>query len=116
MDINTKLCVYAICKNESKFIDRWVASLQGEADCVVVLDTGSTDDSVEKLKKYEPFVTVKQFDYFKELGYFRFDKARNLAGYVGTYDVSGPVDEMTLLSPEPSVNTISLIWFRILMK
>jgi tetratricopeptide (TPR) repeat protein len=86
MDINTKLCVYAICKNESKFIDRWVASLQGEADCVVVLDTGSTDDSVEKLKKYEPFVTVKQFDYFKELGYFRFDKARNDSLKMVPYD------------------------------
>lgn len=72
-----KICVYAICKNESKFVDRWIESLQDEADCVVVLDTGSTDDTVEKLKKYEPFVTVKQFNYFKELGYFRFDKARN---------------------------------------
>lgn len=87
MDINTKLCVYAICKNESKFIDRWVKSLQNEADCVVVLDTGSTDDSVEKLKKYEPFVTVKQFDYFSELGYFRFDKARNDSLKLVPYDV-----------------------------
>ncbi len=77
MNTNAKLCVYAICKNESKFIDRWISSLQNEADCVVVLDTGSTDDSVEKLKKYEPFVTVKQYDYFSEIGYFRFDKARN---------------------------------------
>jgi hypothetical protein len=33
-----------------------------------------------------------------------------LAGYVGTYDVSGPVDEMTLLSPEPvsSSNVIAM--------
>lgn len=77
MENATKLCVYAICKNESKFIDRWVESLQGEADCVVVLDTGSTDNSVELLKKYEPFVTVKQYDYKKEKGFFRFDKARN---------------------------------------
>lgn len=77
MKDHAKLCVYAICKNESKFIDRWIESLKDEADCVVVLDTGSTDDSVEKLKKYEPFVTVSQFDYFKEIGYFRFDKARN---------------------------------------
>ena len=77
MKDHTKLCVYAICKNESKFIDRWVNSLKDEADCVVVLDTGSSDDSVEKLKKYEPFVTVQQFNYTKEIGYFRFDKARN---------------------------------------
>lgn len=72
-----KICVYAICKNESKFIDRWVESLEKEADCVVVLDTGSTDDSVEKLKTYEPFVTVQQFDYIKKFGHFRFDQARN---------------------------------------
>ena len=77
MDNTEKICVYAICKNESKFIDRWVKSLQNEADYVVVLDTGSDDDSVEKLKKYEPFVKVEQFDYFSNLGYFRFDKARN---------------------------------------
>ena len=71
-----KLCVYAICKNESKFVDRWVRALQEEADCVVVLDTGSTDNTVELLKQYEPFVTVKQYDYSKD-GIFRFDKARN---------------------------------------
>ena len=86
MNTNTKLCVYAICKNESKFIDRWVESLKDEADYVVVLDTGSTDDSVEKLKKYEPFVRVKQFDYFSELGYFRFDKARNDSLKLVPYD------------------------------
>ena len=36
-----KVCVYAICKNESQFVERWMASM-GEADAVVVLDTGST--------------------------------------------------------------------------
>lgn len=72
-----KICVYAICKNEEKFVDRWVEALKDEADYVVVLDTGSTDSTVEKLKAYEPFVTVKQYDYFKESGIFRFDKARN---------------------------------------
>ena len=33
-----KICVYAICKNESQFVDRWVDSMQ-EADEIVVLDT-----------------------------------------------------------------------------
>ena len=72
-----KICVYAICKNEEKFVDRWVEALKDEADYVVVLDTGSTDSTFEKLKAYEPFVTVKQYDYFKESGIFRFDRARN---------------------------------------
>ena len=46
-----KICVYAICKNESKFIKRWYESIKG-ADYICVLDTGSEDDSLEILKKY----------------------------------------------------------------
>ena len=45
-----KVCVYAIALNESKFVDRWVDSMQ-EADQIYVLDTGSIDDTVEKLQK-----------------------------------------------------------------
>ena len=49
MEFKYKLCAYAICKNESQFIDRWVDSMS-EADYICVLDTGSTDDSFLKLK------------------------------------------------------------------
>ncbi|MEI3499576.1 MAG: glycosyltransferase [Bacilli bacterium] len=45
-----KIVVYAISKNEEKFVDRWVDSMQ-EADEIYVLDTGSTDKTVSKLKK-----------------------------------------------------------------
>ena len=69
-DVN--ICVYAICKNESKFVDRWVESLK-EADKIIVLDTGSTDDTVEKLQKYSPLVTV----YEETIDPWRFDTARN---------------------------------------
>lgn len=65
-----KVCVYAICKNESKHIDRWYDSMK-EADEIYVLDTGSTDDSVEKLKKLRVNVSEVNYDEFK------FDKARN---------------------------------------
>ena len=41
-----KICVYAIAKNESKFVKRWMESMS-EADMVVVLDTGSTDDTAK---------------------------------------------------------------------
>lgn len=41
-----KVCVYAIAKNEEKFVDRWVSSMM-EADCICVLDTGSEDKTVE---------------------------------------------------------------------
>lgn len=43
-----RVCVYAICKNEAKFAKRFMDSVS-EADDVVVLDTGSDDDSVKLL-------------------------------------------------------------------
>ena len=65
-----KICVYAICKNEEKFIERWVNSMK-EADKIYVLDTGSTDKSVELLKKLG--VEVKE----EVITPWRFDVARN---------------------------------------
>lgn len=65
-----KVCVYAISKNEEKFVDRWVDSMQ-EADQIYVLDTGSKDRTVKKLKKRH--VHVKQ----KKIKPWRFDVARN---------------------------------------
>lgn len=65
-----KVCVYAISKNESNFVDRWVDSMK-EADKIFVLDTGSTDDTVEKLKKRGVIVNKQEFNPW------RFDVARN---------------------------------------
>lgn len=45
-----KIAVYTICKNESDYVDKFMESMI-EADAVYVLDTGSTDDTVEKLRK-----------------------------------------------------------------
>ena len=67
-----KICVYAICKNEEKFINRWMDSVS-EADLVVVLDTGSTDKSVEKLRSRGALV------YTEIINPWRFDTARNKA-------------------------------------
>ena len=44
-----KVAVYAICKNEAQFVDRWMDSMS-EADEIVVLDTGSSDDTVAQLR------------------------------------------------------------------
>lgn len=70
--IKNKICVYAICKNESKFIDSWLRSMS-EADYIVVLDTGSTDGTYETLKKDKRVYKVEQ----KEIKPWRFDAARN---------------------------------------
>lgn len=65
------IIVYAICKDEEKLIPAWYESMK-EADAIYVLDTGSTDKTIELLQQY-PKVVVKQ-EIIKP---WRFDTARN---------------------------------------
>ena len=64
------IVVYAICKNEEKFVNRWMDSMS-EADLVVVTDTGSTDKTVEKLRNRKAEVHIEA------VSPWRFDVARN---------------------------------------
>lgn len=65
-----KIAVYAIALNEEKHIERWVNACKG-ADVIVVADTGSTDKTVELLKKHNVQVHTIGVQPF------RFDDARN---------------------------------------
>ena len=67
-----KVCVYAICKNERKFAQRWMQSMR-EADGVYVLDTGSEDGTTEALRQLGAGVTEERIEPW------RFDAARNRA-------------------------------------
>lgn len=67
-----KICVYAISKNEEKFVNRWVESMK-EADEIYVLDTGSKDKTVKLLKENSVNVTRKIIKPW------RFDVARNIS-------------------------------------
>ncbi len=68
--ISYRVCVYAICKNESQFVERFMDSMS-EADDICVLDTGSTDDTVEKLRARGAHVEQKV------ISPWRFDVARS---------------------------------------
>lgn len=70
--MDNKICVYAICKNEIQFVDKWLGSMI-EADYIVILDTGSTDGTFEKLKNDPRVTRVEQKIYDP----WRFDNARN---------------------------------------
>lgn len=72
MNKKLKIYVYAICKNEEKFVDRFCQSVK-DADGVFVLDTGSVDNTIKKLKENN----VHTFKY--TIHPWRFDNARNLA-------------------------------------
>jgi len=65
-----KVVVYAISKNEEKFVNRFCKSMS-EADSIYVLDTGSTDNTVKLLKENGVNVLVS------EINPWRFDVARN---------------------------------------
>ena len=77
-----KIAVYAIAKDESKFVDRWCESMK-EADEIVVLDTGSRDDTFAKLKAHGVKVEGKIINPW------RFDEARN--------------ESMKLVSPDADI-------------
>ncbi|MEA4919571.1 MAG: glycosyl transferase family 2 [Clostridiaceae bacterium] len=67
-----QVAVYAICKNESKHIKRWMQSVN-EADGIFVLDTGSDDDSVQMLRNLGAAVRTAVITPW------RFDTARNMS-------------------------------------
>ena len=67
-----KIWVYAICKNEEAYADKWMASM-AEADGVVVCDTGSTDGTAKKLRS----LGANVYDII--IDPWRFDTARNVS-------------------------------------
>ena len=67
-----KVIVYAISKNEEKFVDRWAKSM-AEADGIYVCDTGSDDNTVTALRKHN--INVKEI----KVEPWRFDTARNIS-------------------------------------
>lgn len=73
---NYTVAIYAICKNEEKYVDKWMESML-EADKICVLDTGSTDNTYKLLqawqKKYPNKIILKQ----QIITPWRFDVARN---------------------------------------
>lgn len=80
-------CAYSICKNESKNVDKFLDSLSS-CDYVVIVDTGSEDDTYDKIQAYidnvyedkliddKPKYYLSKYDSNKP---FSFSEARNTA-------------------------------------
>lgn len=75
MSKENKIAVYAICRNELQFVDKWYNSMR-EADLIAVLDTGSTDGTYERLQEIaatdDKFIVAQ-----KTYNPWRFDTPRN---------------------------------------
>jgi glycosyltransferase involved in cell wall biosynthesis len=90
-----KIAAYSIALNEEKHVARWAKACAG-ADGMFVLDTGSTDNTVELLKKHA--VHTKK----ASISPWRFDVARNasLALIPSDYDICVSIDLDEVPEPE----------------
>ena len=77
-----KLILTQIMKDESHVANRMLDSLKGFVDGICVVDTGSTDDSIEIVKKWgedngvETYVFERPFDDFEKSRNFSIQKAK----------------------------------------
>ena len=114
---HNKIILNLMIKNESKIIERCLARALAFVDAVSILDTGSTDNTVEVCNKYleacgKPFkVSVEPF---KNFGYNRtvsFQKAQELCKELGwdasnTYTMA--VDADMIIKPSPQFKDFKL--------
>ena len=80
-----KIAAYTICLNEEKHVARWLEANK-EADYRVILDTGSTDNTISLLheaQKTDPHLIVHE----TKIVPWRFDDARNAALALAPTDV-----------------------------
>lgn len=79
-----KIVLTQIVKNESHVIERMLSSIKGFADGIVLVDTGSTDNTIDVIKKWgeenqvETYVFSRQFDNFENSRNFSIQKAKEI--------------------------------------
>lgn len=78
--VRPRIGVYAIGKNESQLIDRWIDYVTSAMDDglirqIVYVDTGSTDGTYEKVQNYKDYIQSYQVHVMP----WRFDEGKNTA-------------------------------------
>lgn len=79
-----KLALNFICKDEENVIERMLNSSNGILDLIVAVDTGSTDNTIDMIKKYgkenntPTYVFERPFDTFDKSRNFAMDKLREV--------------------------------------
>lgn len=73
-----RIAVYAIAKNESLFVERFLESVR-DADVICISDTGSTDDTIQKILDTSHSLGIHEKVRLNSINIspWRFDSARN---------------------------------------
>jgi glycosyltransferase involved in cell wall biosynthesis len=100
--MNNTLSLCVICKNEEKSIGTLLESVKGSLfDEIIVVDTGSTDSTLEILKRYN--VTIEHFNWVND-----FSAARNYSFSKATKDYIMWMDSDDYLKSEDYQKLIKL--------
>ena len=116
---NYSLSVIVITKNEADRIEDCLASVSDIADEIIVLDSGSTDDTVNIVSKFTENVFVTDWPGFGKQKQRALDKAScewvlSLdADEVMTEELRNEIDD--LLSGEPECSGYMLRWAEVLL-
>ena len=87
MEKKYKLSLSQIVKNESHVIERMLNSIKPIVDCLVIVDTGSTDNTKEvienwgKLNNIPTFIYDRPFDNFENSRNFAMEKVKEVSEY-----------------------------------
>ena len=113
-----KLCLNMIVKNESRIIERLLESVLSIIDTYCICDTGSTDDTIEKIQSFmkkanKPGVVISE--PFKNFGYnrtFALEKAKDWGEYALLLDA----DMKLVIEPTFSKDALTENGYSILQK
>lgn len=88
----TPISVCIITKNEAENLQKCLESLQPYPFEIVVVDTGSTDDTIETARRYTD--RIFEFQWIDD-----FSAARNFAASCASHDLLFPIDSDEILTP-----------------
>jgi glycosyltransferase involved in cell wall biosynthesis len=113
-----KLCLNMIVKNESRIIERLLDSVKGIVDTYCIYDTGSTDDTVERIEAYMKTAGIPGEvcrEPFQNFGYNR-TVALEKASQWGEYALLLDADMRLVVEPEFSKDALREAGYSILQK
>jgi tetratricopeptide (TPR) repeat protein len=73
--MTARICLNAICKNESDKVLRFLNSVAPYLDCFAIVDTGSTDDTIQKIEGF--FASKSIPGEVTKASFVNFEQARN---------------------------------------